>query len=69
MGAPSDAQEKPKIDYKIAPEDFSESSVSNAFDQQLLPSRNAWVLCDDCHKWRCIPAVLADSIEETNCQW
>ncbi|KAI3972888.1 hypothetical protein MKX01_019546 [Papaver californicum] len=69
MGPPSDAQEKPKINNKIAPEDFSESSVSNAFDQQLLPSRNAWVLCDDCHKWRCIPATLADSIEETNCQW
>ncbi|KAI3960359.1 hypothetical protein MKW98_017083 [Papaver atlanticum] len=69
VGSPSDAQEKPKNDNKVAPEGFSESSVSNAFDQQLLPSRNAWVLCDDCHKWRCIPAALADSIEETNCQW
>lgn len=31
--------------------------------------RNAWVCCDDCYKWRRIPAVLADSIEATNCRW
>ncbi|KAI4307227.1 hypothetical protein L6164_030437 [Bauhinia variegata] len=30
---------------------------------------NAWVRCDDCHKWRRIPAALADQIEETNCTW
>ncbi|KAK6939929.1 SET domain [Dillenia turbinata] len=34
-----------------------------------LPQRSAWVRCDDCHKWRCISATLADSIEETNCKW
>ncbi|KAM0019377.1 putative [histone H3]-lysine(4) N-trimethyltransferase chromatin remodeling SET family [Helianthus debilis subsp. tardiflorus] len=31
--------------------------------------RSAWVCCDDCHKWRRIPAVLADSIESTECRW
>ncbi|CAL0305489.1 unnamed protein product [Lupinus luteus] len=36
--------------------------------EQLSP-RNAWVRCDDCHKWRRIPAVLADLINETNGTW
>ncbi|XP_072969717.1 uncharacterized protein [Typha angustifolia] len=34
-----------------------------------LPQRVAWVRCDACHKWRCIPASLADIIDETNCRW
>ncbi|KAF8026567.1 hypothetical protein BT93_F3148 [Corymbia citriodora subsp. variegata] len=37
--------------------------------EQHLPSRNAWVRCDDCYKWRRIPAALADSIEDTNSHW
>ncbi|XP_061373324.1 histone-lysine N-methyltransferase ASHH2 [Gastrolobium bilobum] len=37
--------------------------------EQHLSPRNAWVRCDDCHKWRRIPAVLADQIDETNCTW
>ncbi|XP_075499094.1 histone-lysine N-methyltransferase ASHH2-like isoform X1 [Primulina tabacum] len=37
--------------------------------EQCVPMRNAWVLCDDCEKWRRIPATLADHIEETNCGW
>nr|XP_009416927.1 PREDICTED: uncharacterized protein LOC103997440 isoform X2 [Musa acuminata subsp. malaccensis] len=36
---------------------------------QSLPQRRAWVLCDDCHKWRSIPTELADIIGETNCRW
>ncbi|XP_042482254.1 histone-lysine N-methyltransferase ASHH2 [Macadamia integrifolia] len=43
--------------------------VSNGFEEQSLPPRIAWVCCDDCLKWRCISAALADSIEETNCKW
>ncbi|KAF3337736.1 histone-lysine N-methyltransferase ASHH2-like isoform X2 [Carex littledalei] len=31
--------------------------------------RVAWVCCDECGKWRCIPAGLADVIDETNCRW
>ncbi|CAA3017715.1 histone-lysine N-methyltransferase ASHH2 [Olea europaea subsp. europaea] len=27
------------------------------------------VLCDDCDKWRRIPATLADQIDEKNCKW
>lgn len=38
-------------------------------DEQYLPPHNAWVRCDDCLKWRRIPAELADSIEETKCTW
>lgn len=37
--------------------------------EQYVPMRNAWVLCDDCEKWRRIPATLADHIDETNCGW
>ncbi|KAF7816807.1 histone-lysine N-methyltransferase ASHH2 isoform X1 [Senna tora] len=37
--------------------------------EQHLSPHNAWVLCDDCHKWRRIPAALADQIEATNCAW
>ncbi|OVA03854.1 SET domain [Macleaya cordata] len=65
-----DDQEKMNIGNKFASEDMSKSSlVSNVSDEKFLPLRNAWVRCDDCHKWRCISAALADSIEETNCQW
>ncbi|OEL24773.1 Histone-lysine N-methyltransferase ASHH2 [Dichanthelium oligosanthes] len=31
------------------------------------PPRAAWVCCDDCQKWRCIPAELVDVIGETRC--
>ncbi|KAJ4953619.1 hypothetical protein NE237_030451 [Protea cynaroides] len=43
--------------------------LSNGFKEQSLPPRIAWVCCDDCHKWRCISAALADYIEERNCKW
>ncbi|KAA8546452.1 hypothetical protein F0562_002809 [Nyssa sinensis] len=43
--------------------------VPSGIGVQCLPPRNAWVRCDDCYKWRRIPAVLADSIDETNCKW
>lgn len=31
--------------------------------------QSAWVCCDDCHKWRRISSILADSIESTECRW
>ncbi|XP_028781547.1 uncharacterized protein LOC114737756 [Neltuma alba] len=37
--------------------------------EQHLSPRNAWVHCDDCHKWRRITVSRADLIEETNCAW
>ncbi|KAH9624060.1 hypothetical protein KSS87_001821 [Heliosperma pusillum] len=37
--------------------------------EQTLHPRVAWVCCDECEKWRCIPAKLADVIEETNGKW
>nr|DAD39798.1 TPA_asm: hypothetical protein HUJ06_014121 [Nelumbo nucifera] len=59
-----------KIDDNMAPEDISSSSmVSIGLEEQKVPPRSAWVRCDDCYKWRCIPAALADEIEETNCRW
>ncbi|GAB2270411.1 hypothetical protein Dimus_005312 [Dionaea muscipula] len=36
---------------------------------QRLHPKKAWVCCDDCDKWRCISAALADFIEKTNCRW
>lgn len=57
-------------DYKIS------VNVSNldivpgvGLDEQHLSPHNAWVRCDDCHKWRRISVSLADLIEETNCSW
>jgi hypothetical protein len=43
--------------------------VPGGIEEQCLSLRKAWVLCDDCCKWRRIPALLADSIEKTNCTW
>ncbi|GER40306.1 histone-lysine N-methyltransferase [Striga asiatica] len=43
--------------------------ISDELKEQYAPLRNAWVLCDECQKWRRIPAILADQIEETNCGW
>ncbi|KAJ8773413.1 hypothetical protein K2173_028590 [Erythroxylum novogranatense] len=37
--------------------------------EQYSPNDNAWVRCDDCHKWRRIPFALVDSIGQTNCKW
>ncbi|XP_071692179.1 histone-lysine N-methyltransferase ASHH2-like [Rutidosis leptorrhynchoides] len=31
--------------------------------------QSAWVCCDDCHKWRRISAILADSINLTGSRW
>ncbi|KAG8389773.1 hypothetical protein BUALT_Bualt01G0013400 [Buddleja alternifolia] len=42
---------------------------SGGLTDQYVPPRNAWVLCDECQKWRRIPAKLADLIEETNSGW
>ncbi|KAG8660518.1 hypothetical protein MANES_02G168600v8 [Manihot esculenta] len=43
--------------------------ASNDVMEQHVPADNAWVRCDDCHKWRRIPVALVDSIGQTNCQW
>lgn len=77
--ASADAVGNHKLDAvgKINPSDNRVSvNVSNldmtpSFDlgEQPQSPRNAWVSCDDCHKWRRIPALLADRIDETNCTW
>ncbi|GAA0183197.1 hypothetical protein LIER_30657 [Lithospermum erythrorhizon] len=45
------------------------STFNVGFAEKSEKPRNAWVLCDDCQKWRRIPAILADRIEEGNCSW
>ncbi|KAK4276704.1 hypothetical protein QN277_014823 [Acacia crassicarpa] len=44
-------------------------AVGTGLEQQHPSPHNAWVRCDDCHKWRRIPVELADLIEETKCTW
>ncbi|KAI9199935.1 hypothetical protein LWI28_000551 [Acer negundo] len=46
----------------------NEDIVSGAVPQHDCPNESAWVLCDDCCKWRRIPVALANSIDE-NCRW
>ena len=36
-------------------------------EQHTQPD-NAWVHCDDCHKWRRIPVAFVKSIDEA-CRW
>ncbi|XP_002980990.2 histone-lysine N-methyltransferase ASHH2 [Selaginella moellendorffii] len=47
--------------------------TSNKADAPVLtkvkPSAVGWVMCDDCRKWRCISAELADSIESSDIRW
>ncbi|CAK8567412.1 unnamed protein product [Lathyrus sativus] len=58
---------------KINPSDNRVSDADimhgSGLGEQPQSPRNAWVSCDDCHKWRRIPALLADRIDETNCTW
>lgn len=43
--------------------------VGTSSEEQRPSPLNAWVRCDDCHKWRRIPVELADLIEETKRTW
>ncbi|KAF5467906.1 hypothetical protein F2P56_012110 [Juglans regia] len=63
-----------KIFHKVEsqPEVTNKSNldvVPGGLEEQHPPPRKAWVLCDVCHKWRRIPALLADLIDKTNCTW
>ncbi|KAI3821314.1 hypothetical protein L1987_08878 [Smallanthus sonchifolius] len=44
-------------------------STGGPLSNSIMVPRSAWVCCDDCHKWRRISAILADSIESTECRW
>ncbi|KAK1407678.1 hypothetical protein QVD17_39300 [Tagetes erecta] len=44
-------------------------SIGGPLSNSTMVPRSAWVCCDDCHKWRRISAILADSIESTECRW
>ena len=55
-------------DEKKVPASLNMVPGSGLREQHSSP-RKAWVCCDDCHKWRHIPASLADLIEETKCAW
>ncbi|XP_058786903.1 histone-lysine N-methyltransferase ASHH2-like isoform X1 [Vicia villosa] len=73
---PADVDGNQKLDavVKINPSDNRVSVNADiipgsGLGEQPQSPRNAWVSCDDCHKWRRIPALLADRIDETNCTW
>jgi len=68
------------VGSKAVPQDVSSSVVTPLGEQlaptvpktnleQPLPPQVAWVLCDDCEKWRCISVELANTLEETKCKW
>ncbi|XVE55272.1 hypothetical protein DITRI_Ditri03aG0145500 [Diplodiscus trichospermus] len=42
--------------------------VADGVIEQRTQPDNAWVRCDDCHKWRRIPVALVKSIDEA-CRW
>lgn len=74
MSADADGNQKLDAVVKINPSDNRVSVNPDimpglGLGEQPQSPRNAWVSCDDCHKWRRIPAVLADRIDETNCTW
>lgn len=60
------------------PEEYSRSTVEPLCNSSMVPNegenrqglpRSAWVCCDDCHKWRRISAILADSIDIAGSRW
>ncbi|KAF5444681.1 hypothetical protein F2P56_033797 [Juglans regia] len=65
-----DGIEKTNADDSTAVTDESNlNMVPGGLENQYPPPRKAWVLCDECHKWRRIPAMLADLIDKTSCTW
>ncbi|XP_040998884.1 histone-lysine N-methyltransferase ASHH2-like isoform X2 [Juglans microcarpa x Juglans regia] len=65
-----DGIEKINADDSTAVTDESNlNMVPGGLENRYPPPRKAWVLCDECHKWRRIPAMLADLIDKTNCTW
>ncbi|XVF36988.1 hypothetical protein REPUB_Repub19eG0106200 [Reevesia pubescens] len=42
--------------------------VSDGVIEQHTQPDNAWVRCDDCHKWRRIPIALVKSVDDA-CRW
>ncbi|KAL3641217.1 hypothetical protein CASFOL_016185 [Castilleja foliolosa] len=68
----SDVPNRVESHVTAAPSDLGETRTSGEdFSGPIdhIPARKAWVLCDECQKWRRIPASLADHIEETRCRW
>lgn len=63
------AGETGKKKVNLKGDTFINGLAAGEVAEECTPPRNAWVSCDDCHKWRRIPAGLADKIEETNCIW
>lgn len=65
-----DVLEKAKIgDGNTAQEKLDVDVARGGAPSQCIFPRNAWVRCDECFKWRRIPAILADSIDEENSRW
>ncbi|XP_017981320.1 PREDICTED: histone-lysine N-methyltransferase ASHH2 isoform X2 [Theobroma cacao] len=65
----SDNIEIPNTSNSIALADMiNVDLVSDGTMEQCTQPDNAWVRCDDCHKWRRIPVALVKSIDEA-CRW
>ncbi|PON60140.1 Methyltransferase [Parasponia andersonii] len=65
-----DEKRKSKSGKNMACMDFPKSNMlPGVTGEQYLPLHNAWARCDDCHKWRRIPAEDADIIDEIKCTW
>ncbi|XWS15178.1 hypothetical protein CRYUN_Cryun35bG0072000 [Craigia yunnanensis] len=65
----SDDIEDPNTGNSIASADMVNVDLApdGVMKQHTQPD-NAWVRCDDCHKWRRIPVALVKSIDEA-CRW
>ncbi|CAI9786607.1 unnamed protein product [Fraxinus pennsylvanica] len=57
-----------RAESHLAEENKVLSHLGGANDQ-YVPPRNAWGRCDECHKWRRIPASLADQIGDPKYKW
>ncbi|XP_039062638.1 histone-lysine N-methyltransferase ASHH2-like isoform X1 [Hibiscus syriacus] len=61
----SDDNEDSNTGNNIVPADMVNGDlVPDGIMQQHTQPDNAWVRCDDCHKWRRIPVSLVKSIDE-----
>ena len=63
----SDDIENSNTDNSIASADMINFDlVSNVLMEQNAQPDNAWVRCDDCHKWRQIPVALVKTFDEAS---
>jgi len=52
---------------KDNPETIKEEATTKSHEE-VASTKESWVQCDSCNKWRRIPAVLADKLDD-NVPW